>query len=510
MYASDPRFGVTSTTHTATFGLTRSTAVDRTNVALRLLYGGGDLRQAGREEAWAYMTDVHPLQEWGISAGRAGRVDGRAEERLLPVDRASAGASARAGSSARTRGDQGYAITVMTEGASNQRTGIRLVEEVARRAAGGAHRRPRREPADRPGPVRAHQRRRVVDRRGRRGSGLPSSRAGEVRTTAGGNAVAAVRPAGLLARHPGGADGARRRRSTGATAPVATDLDCDGRDDLLWYGAGRRRRHALGRAPRSALPLAVDERRPATTSRSPATSTATAAATCSGTAAARAPDCALVRRTPVRSRRRCRVAGHRLRASARATSTATGATTCSGTDPGTRRRLASGTAGDAAATSTRRPSAVHGAYDPVVGDLDGDGADDIFWYGRGAARRAPAGAGRSASHGFVDGVAGARRPAPTDRWRPTATATATTRSPGTRPAPRPTTGGPGLPVVASRVDGARRSTATTCRVAGDFDGDGRGDIAWYGPGGRADRMWWGRADGGVDSAAAQRRLIGPG
>src|SRR3546814_11111105 len=31
---SDPRFGVTSTTHTNRFGLTRSTAIDRTNVEI--------------------------------------------------------------------------------------------------------------------------------------------------------------------------------------------------------------------------------------------------------------------------------------------------------------------------------------------------------------------------------------------------------------------------------------------------------------------------------------------
>jgi hypothetical protein len=36
-------------------------------------------------------------------------------------------------------------------------------------------------------------------------------------------------------------------------------------------------------------------------------------------------------------------------------------------------------------------------------------------------------------------------------------------------------------------------------MVGDLDGDGRDDIAWYGPGGRADSVWWGRADDGVDT-----------
>jgi FG-GAP repeat len=34
-------------------------------------------------------------------------------------------------------------------------------------------------------------------------------------------------------------------------------------------------------------------------------------------------------------------------------------------------------------------------------------------------------------------------------------------------------------------------------VTGDFDGDGRDDIAWYGPGGLSDSMWWGGPSGFV-------------
>ena len=41
-------------------------------------------------------------------------------------------------------------------------------------------------------------------------------------------------------------------------------------------------------------------------------------------------------------------------------------------------------------------------------------------------------------------------------------------------------------------------------VAGDFDGDGRDDIAWYGPGGTPESMWWGRAGGGVTPGALVR------
>src|SRR3546814_20467048 len=66
---SDPRFGVTSTTHTNRFALTRSTAIDRTNVPLRLLHRGGDLPRAGRAEAWGYLSQLHPHHPCGLTAG---------------------------------------------------------------------------------------------------------------------------------------------------------------------------------------------------------------------------------------------------------------------------------------------------------------------------------------------------------------------------------------------------------------------------------------------------------
>jgi hypothetical protein len=33
----------------------------------------------------------------------------------------------------------------------------------------------------------------------------------------------------------------------------------------------------------------------------------------------------------------------------------------------------------------------------------------------------------------------------------------------------------------------------TVPVLGDFDGDGRGDLLWYGPGSQDDHLWLGRA-----------------
>ena len=92
---------------------------------------------------------------------------------------------------------------------------------------------------------------------------------------------------------------------------------------------------------------------------------------------------------------------------------------------------------------------VNGTYTPLVGDFDGNGRSDIFWYAPGTA---------------ADGL-----------WL--------TRSDGAPPVKlSPTVNGTYVPFV------------------GDFDGNGRDDIFWYGPGSAADGLWL-AAGGGSFSAS---------
>ena len=298
----------------ATFGLTRSTAVDRTNVALRLLYGGGGLRQAGREEAWAYMTDVHPLQEWGISAGvpagwtvaqKNGFYPSTGHRLASRVERVRAPGRRRPG--LRHHGDD----------RGRHRTsapGIRLVEEVARRAAAaltvgpgearpidrarcvltsggeswtgvaarlGPPEQPRRR-ACAPPPAATRHRCRASRPARRTSPREPVSSRSSVngRYRAGGHRPRLRRPRrpplvrprrrGATRGGPGTPTGASAPRSMsvgGDYIPVAGDFDGDGCGDVLWYGPGtrpdsvwygggavrsasRRRRHGLGYVPR--------------------------------------------------------------------------------------------------------------------------------------------------------------------------------------------------------------------------------------------------------------------
>lgn len=85
---------------------------------------------------------------------------------------------------------------------------------------------------------------------------------------------------------------------------------------------------------------------------------------------------------------------------------------------------------------------VSGTYQPVVGDYDGDGRDDIFWYGTGTN--------------------------PDSLWYGRNS---------------------GFAYASAKVSG------TYTPVAGDVDGDGRDDIVWYGPGTNPDSLWYGRASG---------------
>ena len=58
--------------------------------------------------------------------------------------------------------------------------------------------------------------------------------------------------------------------------------------------------------------------------------------------------------------------------------------------------------------------------------------------------------------------------------------------------------------AATDVQMARAASvpAETVPVLGDFDGDGRRDVLWYGPGAAADRLWYGGAGGRFTTAPA--------
>jgi glycerophosphoryl diester phosphodiesterase len=88
------------------------------------------------------------------------------------------------------------------------------------------------------------------------------------------------------------------------------------------------------------------------------------------------------------------------------------------------------------------PQSVRGSYLPLVGDFDGDRRGDVLWYGPGAGNDV--------------------------LW---------SGRPGGSFAPR-----------------TLKVRGTYQPLIGDFNGDARGDVLWYGPGGGADVLWLGRGD----------------
>jgi beta-lactamase class A len=486
MHATDGRFGVTNTSHTAKFGATQSTAVDRTNVALRLLHTSGALSEANRDIAWSYMSDVHPLQEWGISAGVPVGWDVAQKNGFYP----SSGVGWRVGSSGFVRqhdGDQGYAITVMTEGASNQRTGVRVTEAIARRVAAALTIGPSdARPFDRARCVQTSSGETWTGVASR--LGLPTSRAGEVRTVSGGNSSPL---SGQLACSPDIPAEPRDPSSSvqGRYVARATDLDCDGEDDLLWYapGPGPDSRWA-GHTDRRFRTRSMDVIGRYTPVTGDFDGDGCGDVLWYGAGAR--PDHVWDGGSSVVSRR-VTVAGagyvpHGGDFNADGRSDVLWYRPGAGAD--------SVWYGRASGGFTAVGISVNGAYEPVVADLDGDGADDVYWYARGPAAESWW-RGRVGATGFTSAAAGTVN----GTYRPVAADgdgdgadEITWYAPGRAQDSRWS----GLP--SAREERALTINGDYLPLAGDFDGDGRDDIAWYGPGGRADSVWWGRVDGSVD------------
>ena len=119
------------TINTEEYGATVTTAADRTNIALRMLYGDGPLHRRYRNIAWHYMSNVNPTQRWGITAGVHKGWSVALKNGFYPMS----GHGWRVGSTGFVRAPgtaKGIAITVMTDQDASQMRGIREVEKVSR------------------------------------------------------------------------------------------------------------------------------------------------------------------------------------------------------------------------------------------------------------------------------------------------------------------------------------------------------------------------------------------
>jgi beta-lactamase class A len=135
MNAFDRRMHATHTTNTLEYGATVTTSNDRTEIALRMLFGRGPMHKAARAIAWHYLHSVvHPTQRWGITAGLPRGWTVGLKNGFFPFN----GHGWRVGSTGFVRAPGrpgGYAVTIMTDQDRSQYAGIRLVERVSRRVA---------------------------------------------------------------------------------------------------------------------------------------------------------------------------------------------------------------------------------------------------------------------------------------------------------------------------------------------------------------------------------------
>jgi hypothetical protein len=135
MDSFDRRMHATHTANTLEYGATVTTSNDRTEIALRMLYGHGPLHRAARAIARHYMHSVvHPTQRWGITAGVPHGWSVSLKNGFYPFG----GHGWRVGSTGFVRNVRrggGYAITIMTDQDRSQDAGIRLVERVSRHVA---------------------------------------------------------------------------------------------------------------------------------------------------------------------------------------------------------------------------------------------------------------------------------------------------------------------------------------------------------------------------------------
>lgn len=148
--------------------------------------------------------------------------------------------------------------------------------------------------------------------------------------------------------------------------------------------------------------------------------------------------------------------------------------------PGTRSR----------SQTTRTGPSVTGRYIPVVGDFRGTGMDDVLWYGPVGAPdslwRFSPGGGHTSQPVAVGGI---YRPVVGD-FDGSGTDDIFWHAPGAA----------ADWIWYHRADGSYRPvrssvSGTYTPVAGDVDGDGVDDIIWYAPGAAADSVWLQRPDG---------------
>lgn len=137
---------------------------------------------------------------------------------------------------------------------------------------------------------------------------------------------------------------------------------------------------------------------------------------------------------------------------------------------------------------------VQGDYEPLAGDFDGDGVDDVFWYAAGAAADSLwYGRGANRFESVDVAVNGTYLPVTGDFDGDDCTDILWFRHDEAPESVWYGCGGDGTFVETV----SRTAVSPFFPFAGDFDGDGRDDIFWYAPGNTTEFIWLGQPDRGA-------------
>jgi hypothetical protein len=126
--ACNGALGLTSTTPSATWGLTTTTATDQVKLVSAFAYPNAALSAASRSYGLSLMEGVEPAQDWGVRGGVPAGVTVALKNGWLPL----AAGDWQVNSVGYVSGDgRDYVLAILTNGDPTEAYGIATIEQIS-------------------------------------------------------------------------------------------------------------------------------------------------------------------------------------------------------------------------------------------------------------------------------------------------------------------------------------------------------------------------------------------